>query len=336
MAKIVLGIGTSHGPLLSTPPDKWHLRAADDRKHIHPYRGGDYSFDQLAAMRVGEGLAEKSSLEERTRRFNACQTAIAGLAKVFKEVSPDVAVIVGNDQMEIFTDQNIPAFLVYYGEQIENIPFDDEAKERLPPGIVLAEHGHHPQQAEVYPGLPDLALHLIRNMIDNEFDVAAAKKLPTSNPGRMNGIPHAYGFVYRQIMGGKPVPSVPLFVNTFYPPNQPTSHRCLEMGKLVARAIESWKSDARVAVFASGGLSHFVVDEALDNSLLDAMKNNDEQALLAIPQNEFRSGSSEMKNWIPVAGAMMRSGLKFNLVDYVPCYRSEAGTGNAMAFCYWR
>jgi 3-O-methylgallate 3,4-dioxygenase len=23
-------------------------------------------------------------------------------------------------------------------------------------------------------------------------------------------------------------------------------------------------------------------------------------------------------------------------VDYVPCYRSEAGTGNAMAFVYWR
>src|SRR5580693_7806690 len=115
MAKIVLGIGTSHGPLLSTPPDQWHLRAADDRKHNHPFRGGDYSFDQLVTMRVGEGLAEKSTLEERTRRFDACQVAIAKLAKVFKEAAPDVAVIVGNDQMEIFSDRNIPAFLVYYG-----------------------------------------------------------------------------------------------------------------------------------------------------------------------------------------------------------------------------
>jgi hypothetical protein len=24
-----------------------------------------------------------------------------------------------------------------------------------------------------------------------------------------------------------------------------------------------------------------------------------------------------------------------NLVDYVPCYRSVAGTGNAMAFAWW-
>ena len=31
MARIVLGIGTSHGPLLSTPPEMWHLRAEWDR-----------------------------------------------------------------------------------------------------------------------------------------------------------------------------------------------------------------------------------------------------------------------------------------------------------------
>jgi 3-O-methylgallate 3,4-dioxygenase len=37
-----------------------------------------------------------------------------------------------------------------------------------------------------------------------------------------------------------------------------------------------------------------------------------------------------------VAGALLGSGLRFELVDYVPCYRSEAGTGNAMGFAVWR
>jgi hypothetical protein len=32
---------------------------------------------------------------------------------------------------------------------------------------------------------------------------------------------------------------------------------------------------------------------------------------------------------------MSAAGLRFHLIDYVPCYRSEAGTGNAMAFGYW-
>jgi hypothetical protein len=275
MAKIVLGVGTSHGPLLSTPPEMWHLRAADDRKMIHPFRGGDYAFDELVKMRAAENLPAKVTIEERTRRFNACQTAIATLAGVFKEAKPDVAVIVGNDQMEIFTDQNIPAFMVYYGETIDNVPFSDEQRKRMPPGILIAEKGHHPERPESYPGLPALGQHLIRTLIAHEFDVAAAKRLPHTDASHTSGIPHAYGFVYRQIMNGTPVPSVPVFVNTFYPPNQPKPHRCLEMGKI-------------------------------------------------------------LKNWIPVAGIMMNRGMKMNLVDYVPCYRSEAGTGNAMAFVYWQ
>ena len=34
-------------------------------------------------------------------------------------------------------------------------------------------------------------------------------------------------------------------------------------------------------------------------------------------------------------GALEDTKLKFELVDYVPCYRSTAGTGNAMAFGLW-
>jgi 3-O-methylgallate 3,4-dioxygenase len=32
---------------------------------------------------------------------------------------------------------------------------------------------------------------------------------------------------------------------------------------------------------------------------------------------------------------MAECGMDMTLVDYVPCYRSEAGTGNAMGFAYW-
>ncbi len=50
----------------------------------------------------------------------------------------------------------------------------------------------------------------------------------------------------------------------------------------------------------------------------------------------FQAGTSEVKNWIPVAGAMADLGYPPTVVDYIPCYRSEAGTGNAMGFVYWR
>ena len=35
-------------------------------------------------------------------------------------------------------------------------------------------------------------------------------------------LPHAYGFLYHQIMGDRPPPSVPILMNTFYPPTQPS------------------------------------------------------------------------------------------------------------------
>ena len=86
---------------------------------------------------------------------------------------------------------------------------------------------------------------------------------------------------------------------------------------------------------ASGGLTHFVIDEDLDRKILAAMAAGDEAALEAIPESLFKVGTAEIKNWYPVIAAVNQSGLKFNQVDYVPCYRSEAGTGNAMAFVYW-
>jgi 3-O-methylgallate 3,4-dioxygenase len=132
------------------------------------------------------------------------------------------------------------------------------------------------------------------------------------------------------------IPNVPVILNTFYPPNQPTAARCHAFGKALGRAIESWPSDRRVAVFASGGVSHFVIDEALDRLVLKALQENDATTLTAIPEDRFRSGTSEIKNWIPVAAIMAERGLRMTLVDYVPCYRSEAGTGNAMAFTYWQ
>ena len=106
-----------------------------------------------------------------------------------------------------------------------------------------------------------------------------------SNPPSSNstGIPHAFGFVYRRIIHDRQVPSVPVFVNGYYPPNQPKSARCLALGKNMAQAIASWDDDLRVAVIGSGGMSHFVVDEELDSAFLAALEKRGYHALVSIP-----------------------------------------------------
>jgi hypothetical protein len=103
----------------------------------------------------------------------------------------------------------------------------------------------------------------------------------------------------------------------------------------LARAIASFSGYQRVALMASGGLTHFVIDEDFDRRVMDAMRAGDEDALAKLPESYFKVGTAETKNWFPVIAAMNAAGLKYHEVDYVPCYRSEAGTGCAMCFAYW-
>jgi len=335
MAKIVLGVGSSHGPMLSTPPDMWHLRAEADRKNTkHFYRGEAYDFAKLLAARQ-PGFAHAVTLAERQKRFDACQRALDKLAAKFAEVRPDAVVIVGNDQRELFTDENTPAFLVYAGSKIENIPETEEAKAKMPPGIAIAEIGHCPPGGAVYPGAADLAVHLVQALMDQEFDVSESSRLPKVN-GHEHGIPHAFGFLYRRIMVDNPPASVPMFLNAGIPNNRPKIGRCIKFGRALMKAIESWKDDAKVAVFCSGGLTHFVIDEDLDQRVLKAMQNADEAGLAAIPESYLLGNTCEIRNWIPISVGMNALGKKMTLVDYVPCYRTEAGTGNAMGFVYWQ
>src|SRR5947209_18457144 len=117
MAEIVLGIGTSHGPLLSTPPEQWDLRAKADRGNKqHSYRGKTYDYESLLSERA-PGFAAEIVIEKRRERYERCQKALDAVGKKFKDVAPDAFVIVGNDQREIFSEARSPAVPIFRGPQ---------------------------------------------------------------------------------------------------------------------------------------------------------------------------------------------------------------------------
>jgi 3-O-methylgallate 3,4-dioxygenase len=224
---------------------------------------------------------------------------------------------------------------LFWGQYVEGIPRTPEFLASLPPGVARAELDRTPSVYTQYPCLPGLGCHFIQKVTADDFDVAQLTRLPTGAIGS-NAAPHAYGFVYRRLMRDKVIPHVPVFINTFYPPNQPSAGRCYNFGRALGRAIASWPENINVAVVASGGLTHFVIDELFDRQVLEAMQAGDAAALAALPEEMFQSGTSEIKNWIAVAGMMAEAGLTMKLIDYVPCYRSEAGTGSAMGFARWQ
>jgi hypothetical protein len=335
MARILYGLATSHGPMLSIPSEYWSDRVSADRENRqHFYQGKTYTFDQLVDVMRPRQLAAQITPEVCSIRHARCQKAISQLADFFQANRPDVAVVVGNDQMEIFNRDHVPAFAVFWGGYVEGHPRTPEFLAKLNRGVARAEADRTPPVYTRYPGLPDLGRHLIEQVIADGFDVAQLTRYPVGEIG-VNSAPHAYGFVYRRVMRDQVVPHVPVFVNTFYPPNQPPAGRSFEFGRALARAIASWPQDCTVAVIASGGLTHFVIDEELDHQVLDSLRQDDGSALSSFRENLFQSGTSEIKNWITLSGVMSEAGLRMTLLDYVPCYRSEAGTGSAMGFARW-
>jgi hypothetical protein len=206
MAKIVLGMGTSHGPLLRMLPENWGIRAdADRRNPAHYYKNKVWTYDALEKERAGEHLEREITQEVKQKRYDACQTALDTLARVYEETNPDVVVIVGDDQMELFREA-IPAFSVHWGETIENGPLHTRGGgEAAMNGSIM---NNWPDVATAYPGQPELGLHIVKTLLADSFDVTSLKELPARASGE-KVVPHAYGFVYRRIMKDKVVPNVP-------------------------------------------------------------------------------------------------------------------------------
>lgn len=182
-----------------------------------------------------------------------------------------------------------------------------------------------------FASAPNFARELLASVIDQGFDVAGLGEIPSVDESA--GLGHAYGAIVTQIMGEQPIPMVPVLVNTYFPPNQPTPSRCYDLGLALHRAIETSPADLRVGIVASGGLSHFVTDERLDRHLLAALRAGSEEQLRAIPRKLLNAGSSEIRNWIAVAAASKH--LKLAWDEYIPVYRTPAGTGCGLGFACW-
>ena len=329
MADIVLAIGTSHSPLLNSPPE-------DYPKHAERDAAGRKLLDKDGVPRTYGELMEKADpsikdqiapkvLEERSAK---CTAIIERLAGEIEEARLDALIIIGDDQNEQFFDDNMPAILIYWGDTIENNPLhmDEDAPQFW---RKARSQYHETEKSREYPVDSKLALHLINELIAHDFDISQSKRL-----AREHGEGHAFGFVHRRMMNGKIVPIVPVALNTYFPPNQPRPSRCYRLGQAIREAVRSARGAARVGILASGGLSHFAVDEDLDRLVLDACRRNDGTALSAIPASKLNSGSSEIRNWITVAGAAEH--LKTDWQEYIPCYRSAAGTGCGMGFAVWK
>jgi Catalytic LigB subunit of aromatic ring-opening dioxygenase len=328
LADLTLAIGTSHSPMLNSPAEDFARHAEIDQagRKLLDKDGRPCSYEELERQ-VGPEITAQLTLDVLRDRVAQCQAGIDRLAKTIQDSAIDVLVIVGDDQREQFFDDNMPAISIFWGAEITNNVLDlpDDAPEFWKRA---RSQYHETSGPRSYPVDSDLARHLIDTLVDQQFDISLSRELRFER-----GEGHAFGFVHRRLLSDPALPVVPVSLNTYFPPNQPRPNRCYELGVALRDAIASWPQDRKVGILASGGLSHFVVDEVLDEAFLKACREKDRDALTSIPLNKLNSGNSEIRNWITVAGAAEQ--LDVEWTDYIPCYRSSAGTGIGVAFAIW-
>jgi 3-O-methylgallate 3,4-dioxygenase len=330
MARLVAAFGSSHSIMLVSQREDWQhgFRAADPRNPHYYDRSGaktDYAALLASAPREAEAMVTPERMGER---FDAAQAAMDQLGDRIREARLDVLLIVGDDQTELFRTTNNPAIAIFHGETIRNT-----AREPASPTDNWMKSArmwrHEPEADREYPVRSDMAAWLIRRLCDRDFDIAAMDGLER---GQFEG--HAFQFVHRRLLREHEVPVIPVILNTFDPPNQPTPRRCVALGRALRELLAAWPQDLRVGVIASGGLSHFVVDEELDQAVIDAIRRKDSAALAGFDPKQLQAGSSEIRNWL-VVGELARD-LDLEWVQYIPGYRTPALTGTGLAFAAWK
>jgi Catalytic LigB subunit of aromatic ring-opening dioxygenase len=330
MAKIVFGAGTSHTPMLLASDETLPRFAETDRNIRHRDKEGrPVTYGDLLE-RADPKLAHLVAPENLVARQNVARAAVRHLREAVSAAALDALIVFGDDQNESYLEDCRPVFAIYFGDTIRNSNAQHATYSHLPEWYIKNRAAFFETDApRDYPVHAPLALHLIEALSEADFDIASSKSLRAGE-----GEGHAVAYVHRHVLdAAKPVPVVPIFLNTYFPPNQPAPRRCYRLGQAVRRAVESFAGDTRVGVLASGGLSHFLVDEDFDRAILKALADKDRGFLQNLPRNKLHAGSSEILNWVAVAGAAETIDLDW--FEYVPGYRTPAGTGTGMSFATW-
>lgn len=328
MARLTAAYGSSHSLMLVTTKEDWieRFRVSDRRMPLFDRKGNTVSYDDLL-MAAPPGAESWAGDEALGKAYDVTFDAITKLRGEIERAQLDALIVVGDDQHELFDDRLMPPFAIYYGETIRNAGVPEALPEDWYKRAQMRRR--EPGGEVIYPCHAGLALYLIEGLARRDADVTALGGL---KEGQHEG--HAYSYIHRTYLQDKRIPVVPVFLNTYYPPNQPTPKRCVQLGRHVAELIAEYAEDIRVGLIASGGLSHFVVDEELDRGLMEAFKNNDLEYLAGLDPDRLKAGSSEIRSWLLVAAAAEK--LELSWMEYVPAYRSSARTGTGLGFAAWK
>ncbi|MSQ23849.1 MAG: hypothetical protein EXR58_04755 [Chloroflexi bacterium] len=329
MAKFVGSFMHSHGGTTSMPGELWRER------------------------RLTRPIREDTPIEDDETNIKKAERTHEGfrvLREKIKELKTDVVVCFSDDQLECFDFNNYPAFAVYVGDKFRKSPG------RGGGGPPAPQMGRHVEPGHSFNGHPELATHILCNVMKQGFDPAFCMDMPKPDRGLAGGVIRTA----EEMLEDWETPVVPVMMNLYFAP-QPTGYRCYQFGKAVRKAIDEFPGDLRVATVGSGGLWHTPgaeqawLDVDFDHKTIEHLKVGDIRGMAAhldsyeIPEGDISQdvskpsrnvtgmpqpggpsmGTRETCAWIAAAAAT--DGLPHTIVDYIDVWASPVG--NAFAYC---
>jgi len=205
--------------------------------------------------------------------------ALTSLQARLRDLQPDVLIILANDHVENFYLNSVPPFTIFTG---------------------VEARGHFAGKDFRYPGSPDFARTLLEEGLRLGVDLAYSQEVHLG---------HSFVVPLNFLVSDPPPAVVPIFVNTYLPP-QPWPNRCYEVGQKLGQIIRA--RPERVAVIASGGLSHYPgtdlyphPDNAFDAELLGMIERGQMHRLAGFrPEELDKHGNLELLQWLVMLGMM--------------------------------
>ncbi|MGH7088796.1 MAG: hypothetical protein ACREFQ_07835, partial [Stellaceae bacterium] len=203
--------------------------------------------------------------------------ALAEAGRRLKALRPEFWLVIANDHANQFLLHCTPPFCFHLGAEVG--------------GSFVGRDFH-------FEIAPDRAMQLMLHMQEEGFD-----------PAFTNNAEIDYAFGIPLTFLGVDQPIVPLYVNSYVPP-QPSMRRCYAFGAALARGIAA--SGARAVVIASGGMSHFpgtqrysAPEVGFDRALFDVLKNGNLRHLLSLEERHLDDmGNVELRSWAIAAGML--------------------------------
>jgi len=302
-----LGLASSHAPAMFCPAEAWPVvydAIPDYMKGSQPH------------------TAKLETPEVIRQQLARTDAAFEVLRKQIEDFAPDAIIYIGDDQGDLFNKSNIPAISVFTGDEVW--------------GSTLPWYmGEPPEESRLTIQVDSaLAKHILKGLMKRDFDPAYHETMqPLGNPER--GVSHMVVFPHPKLVPNNDIPIVPIFLNEYFPP-MPSARRCWNLGLALKEIVDDWPG--RVAIYASGGLSHDPIgpragwiDEPLDRWILERIEKNEGEELCSLftfDSDTMSGGTGETRAWVSVAAACQRPA---EIVDYVPSHHAKVG----LSFAYW-